>query len=55
VKHTIPLKITIEVDDTPPPQGVHLREVDGGVVLDVPAETRNLLIQFGWAPPQDGE
>lgn len=33
--------------------GVHVREVDGGAVLAVPTETRQLLIEFGWLPPVD--
>lgn len=35
--------------------GVHVREVDGGAVLAVPSEIRQLLIEFGWFPPVDGD
>lgn len=34
-------------------QGVTVREVDGGVHLDVPREVYNTLVQFGWLPPQE--
>ena len=41
---------------TPPvPVGTQIavREVDGGVVLDVPRALAETLIQFGWQPPVD--
>jgi hypothetical protein len=53
-KHTIPLRITIEVDDEPAGPQIAVREVDGGAVLDVPGEIKAQLIQFGWLPPVEG-
>lgn len=53
-KHQIPLRITIEVDDTPPAAGITLRETDGGVVLDVPRQVKAQLIEHGWLPPVEG-
>lgn len=37
-----------------PSDGIKVREVDGGVVLDVPSDVRKQLIEFGWMPPVDG-
>lgn len=54
MKHQIPLRITIEVDDTPPAAGIAVREVDGGQVLDLPGATKRLLIEHGWLPPVAG-
>lgn len=54
MKHQIPLRITIEVDDTPPASGIAVREVEGGQVLDVPRPVKQLLIEHGWLPPVAG-
>ena len=34
-----------------PSDRIKVREVPGGVVLDVPEKTRKLLVEFGWIPP----
>lgn len=55
-KITVPVTLTIEVAPPPPPEhGIKMREVPGGVVLDVPPDVRKQLIQFGWMPPVDGD
>lgn len=52
-KITITAPVLIEVQSPPVAGSITVREVDGGVVLDVPREVKAQLIQFGWQPPID--
>lgn len=49
---TAPVLIEVAAPVAAGPQ-IAVREVEGGVVLDVPREVKAQLIQFGWMPPLD--